>query len=100
MTSILKKDGVEIMGDYKMSYPLYTGAHHATFTPPQGVTDQVTQATKEAQREALRMPYPYVAEDFPYIAELPRVAEEEYWNDPIFKHLAELERLKGARVVV
>ena len=29
-----------------------------------------------------------------------RAAQEEYWNDPIFKHLAELERLKGARVVV
>ena len=89
MTIILKKDGVEIMGDYKMSYPLYTGAHHATFTPPQGLTDQVIKATKEVQRDALRMPYVDdlvdVAEDFPHIAELQRAAQEEYWNDPIFK---------------
>ena len=89
MTKILKKDGVQIMGEHRLPNPLYTGAHHATFTPPQGLTDQVIKATKEVQRDALRMPYVDdlvdVAEDFPHIAELQRAAQEEYWNDPIFK---------------
>ena len=53
MTIILKKDGVEIMGDHKMPNPPFPGGHNTAFTPAQELTDQVIQATKEAQREAL-----------------------------------------------
>ena len=45
MTKILKKDGVEIMGECTMPNPL-----------PWWV-EQVTQATKEVQREALAQEY-------------------------------------------
>lgn len=44
MTIILKKEGVEIMGIHKMPYP---------GEQDQGLTDQVIQATKKAQRDAL-----------------------------------------------
>ena len=75
MTIILK--GAIVVGDHKMPNPL-----------PWWV-EQVIQATKKAQREALRMPcvddLVDVAEDFLHIAELQRAAQEEYWNDPIFK---------------
>ena len=42
MTIILK--GASVVGDYKMPYPV---------EQDQGLTDQVIQATKEAQRDAL-----------------------------------------------
>ena len=73
MTKILKKDGVEIMGEHRLPNPPFPGGHNTAFTPTQGLTDQVIQATKEVQREALAQ----------------HSADE-----------AELRRLKGARVVV
>ena len=73
MTIILK--GVEIMGEHRLPNPPFPGGHNTAFTPTQGlrISDQVIQATKEAQREALAQ----------------HSADE-----------AELRRLKGARVVV
>ena len=55
MTKILKKDGVEIMGEHRLPNPPFPGGHNTAFTPTQGlrISDQVIQATKEAQREAL-----------------------------------------------
>ena len=55
MTKILKKDGVEIMGEHRLPNPPFPWGHNTPFTPTQGlrISDQVIQATKEAQREAL-----------------------------------------------
>ena len=49
---ILKKDGVEIMGEHMLPNPPFPGGHNTAFTPAQELTDQVIQATKEAQRDA------------------------------------------------
>ena len=53
MTKILKKDGVEIMGEHRIPNPPFPGGHNTAFTPTQGLTDQVIRATQDAQREAL-----------------------------------------------
>ena len=50
MTIILK--GAIVMGDHKMPNPPFPGGHNIAFAPAQGLTDQVIQATKEAQRDA------------------------------------------------
>ena len=53
MTSILKKEGVQIMGEHRMPNPPFPGGHNTAFTPAQERADHVIQVTQDAQREAL-----------------------------------------------
>ena len=126
MTIILK--GAIVMGDHKMPNPPFPGGHNIAFAPAQGLTDQVIQATKEAQRDAFTIEDDAIAQleaddRFGYTVDeivdlVPRLrADCECCRDMIESGLltesvklllethwhdceAELERLKGARVVV
>ena len=84
MTSILKKEGVEIMGEHMLPNPPFPGGHNTAFTPPaQELTDQVIQATKEAQRDA------FTIED-DAIAQLEAADRFEYTVDELVDLVARL----------
>ena len=129
MTSILKKEGVEIMGEHMLPNPPFPGGHNTAFTPPaQELTDQVIQATKEAQRDAFTIEDDAIAQleaadRFEYTVDelvdlVPRLrADCECCRDVIesgpltesvqlllkthwYACEAELRRLKAGRVVV